>query len=550
MKRDISEFLRLVRSAEKRGLYGDAEREIRLAVLGTDSMQYLAKGLRYLLYERYRFRAVIFEGDYDGIAKTLMGGESGYDAFSPEVTVILPDCGLTAMEFWERAWEKIPGQVFQANFVVPALSVLGNLEMGTAGSERFRVTEANLELAKRKPRKVTILDLEGLASRIGKGRWFDYPAYFSTKQGFCLDYLEDVCSLAVRQIGALYGKVRKCLVLDLDNTLWGGIVGDEGWDGIQLDPNDPAGEAYRFFQRYVLSLKGRGVILAACSKNEAQAAKEPFQKNPDMLLRLSDFACFVANWDDKAHNLCAIAEALNIGLDSFVFFDDSPAERERIRSALPQVEVIDVPEDPADYAKALSDSGAFDWIQITEEDANRAATYRSAQEREQLLGSYADYEEYLAALDMKYETGFLEKRQIPRFAQLINKANQFNLRTRRYTEGQIEAMMEDPEYRLIYASLTDRFDQYGLVSCVILHGHFIDTWVMSCRVFKRHVEEKVFEFIKAHTEGRLYGEYLPTSKNAIVKDFYPRMGFKETEKEGVFAYERMGRGKADLSGGL
>lgn len=539
MKRDISEFLRLIKRAEKQDTYQQAERKIRLAVIGTNSVQYIVKALRYLLFEKYKIKALIYEGEYDGIVKTLLDDTSDYYTFQPEATVILPDASSFDVEFFQKIWEKIPGHIFQSNFILPNISALGNLEVNTINSNYFLATTANLELIKRKAPNVTILDLDGLASRIGKDQWFDFPNYFSTKQGFNLAYLEEVCDLIARQIAALYGKIRKCLVVDLDNTLWGGVVGDDGCSGIRLDPNDPIGEAYRTFQKYILSLKRRGVILAVCSKNELQTAQEPFVKSPNMILKLSDIACFIANWEDKAQNLRKIAQQLNIGVDSLVFFDDNPAEQEIIRSYLPQVEVIDVPTDPAYYAKALSDSCAFDWLQLTQEDLSRAETYLSNQKREQLMTGFVDYEEYLSALEMEYDIGFLQEDQVPRFTQLINKTNQFNLRTKRYTEEQIRQMMASSDYKLIYASLSDKFDRYGIISCAILKGNFIDTWVMSCRVFKRHVEDKMFEFIKAHTSGTLRGEYLPTVKNAMVKDFYKQLGFQETEKEGVFRYERI-----------
>lgn len=537
--RDTSELLREIRRAEKGGLYAGAERTVRVAVIGTNSVQYIAKALRYLAFEKYEINLQIYEGDYDGIAKNLLDDTSAYYTFAPEITVILPDHKTIDITFYKTLWKKLSGAVLQSNFVIPPISAYGNLEMSIPESDHFRIAQANLKLTQEKPGNVTLLDFEGLASRIGKDKWFDYPAYFTTKQGFSLDYLEAACMLIVRQIGALCGITKKCLVLDLDNTLWGGVVGDDGCDGIQLDPNDSIGEAYRFFQQYVLALKERGVILAVCSKNDLETAQEPFLKNPNMILHLSDIACFVANWEDKVQNIRFIAHQLNIGIDSLVFFDDNPAERERVRDALPSVEVIDVPDDPACYAKALSDAGAFDWIQITEEDRNRARTYQTNQKRDVLLHSAADYESYLAALDMKYTTDFLDAKRVPRFTQLINKTNQFNLRTQRYTEGQIEAMLHDPQYKLIYAELSDKFDQYGLISCVILKDNFIDTWVMSCRVFKRHVEEKVMQFVLENTQGKLYGEYLPTPKNALVKEFYLQMGFKPTEQEGEYVYERV-----------
>lgn len=537
--RDTAEFLRLIRRAEKQNIYAEAEKTIRIAILGSYSIQYIVKALRYLLFEQYRLNADIFEGDYDGIAKTLLDAGSDYYQFHPDVTVILPDSSMTDTAFFTNIWRRLPGHILQANLVVPELAALGNLEINTPSSRNFQIMEANLSLARQKPGNVTLLDFDGLAARVGKARWFDYPAYFSTKQGFSLDFLEEACFLIGRQIGALYGKAKKCLVLDLDNTLWGGVAGDDGWDGIVLDPNDPVGEAYRYFQQFVLSLKERGVILAVCSKNEPDTAREPFRKNPNMMLKLSDIACFVANWQDKPQNLRRIAEELNIGTDSLVFFDDNPAEREIVRMCLPETAVIDVPADPARYAEALSNSGVFDWINITNEDLNRAATYQSNRERNRLLEESADYDAYLAALEMVYGIGFLDESRIPRFTQLINKTNQFNLRTQRYTEAQIREMLADPSCRLIYAELSDKFDRYGLISCVILKDNFIDTWVMSCRVFKRRVEEELFRFILEHTAGDLYGEYLPTTKNGLVKDFYKQIGFKETGEEGKYVYERI-----------
>ncbi len=536
---DTVDFLRNIRRAEKRDLYTDVEKKIRIAVLGNDSIQYVAKGIRYLLFEQYGFSGILYESDYDGIAKAIMNENSDYYSFHPEITILLPGSGAADAALYQGFWQRMPGYILQSNFIVPGITPLGNLEANIEDSLKYKTEEANLELIRKKPGNVTILDLNGLASRVGLDQWFDYPAYFSTKQGFSLDFLPEVCSLIVRQIGALMGKIRKCLVLDLDNTLWGGVVGDDGWDGIRLDPNDPVGEAYRFFQKYLLKLRERGVILAVCSKNDPDIAKEPFDKNRNMVLRRSDIACFLANWEDKATNLRSIAQMLNIGTDSFVFFDDNPAEREIIRMNLPEVLVIDVPSDPAYYAKALSNSGAFDWIQITEEDRGRASTYQSNLTREKILRQSVDYEAYLAALEMKYDIGFLDEKRIPRFTQLINKSNQFNLRTQRYTEGQIREMLADPASKLIYAELTDRFDHYGLISCVILRNNFIDTWVMSCRVLKRRVEDRMFEFLLQHTQGSLYAEYLPTAKNKMVENLYLGLGFRTAGQKGKYIYERI-----------
>lgn len=535
---DAVEFMRRMRRVERENADSGAERSVRVAVLGTDSIQYVVRGVRCLLYERYGVRGIMYEGDYDGIAREVMDGGSAYHAFGPEVTVVLPGSREADAGLFRGYWGRMPGHVLQANFVQPNVTVLGNLEANVGFSETVRVLRANLDLAEGRPSNVTILDLNGLATRVGTDRWFDYPAYFSTKQGFCLDFLYDVCDLIARQVGALLGMTRKCLVLDLDNTLWGGVVAEEGWGGIRIDPNDPVGEAYRAFQKYILGLRGRGVILAVSSKNDLEVAREPFEKNRNMVLKLSDIACFAANWLDKAANLRGIAKALNIGTDSLVFFDDNPAEREEVRACLPEVLVIDAPDDPAHYARALSESGAFDWLQVTREDMARADSYRSNALRESLLEQSEDYDAYLDALEMRYDIGLLDRGRVPRFAQLINKSNQFNVRTRRYSEGEIEAMLSDPSCKLIYAELSDRFDEYGLISCVIIRDGFIDTWVMSCRVLKRRVEEKVFEFILQNTSGTLRAEYIPTAKNGMVEGLYPQLGFKEAGRKGEYVYER------------
>ncbi|MEG0504255.1 MAG: HAD-IIIC family phosphatase, partial [Raoultibacter sp.] len=313
--------------------------------------------------------------------------------------------------------------------------------------------------------------------------------YFCNKLPFALDYILPITNQIGRLIEILSGHQKKCLVLDLDNTLWGGVVGDLGTQGIVLDPNDAEGEAYRFFQSYVKSLKERGVILAVCSKNDMEVATAPFVENPNMILCRDDISCFIANWEDKASNLKRIAKELNIGLDSLVFFDDNPAEREIIHSYLPSVTVIDVPEDVDSYALALDHSGVFDWIEITNEDIGRVQTYQANAERKKLEETAVDYDQYLRSLEMVGEVSRIKEADVERFTQLINKSNQFNLRTMRYNDKQIQDMLHDESYILLGVKLKDKFSFYGIIACVILHIEdtaevktcFIDSFVMSCR---------------------------------------------------------------------
>ena len=538
--------------------------DYKIAILGSYSIQHFTMMLDAFLMGA-GINARIYEGEYDGIRMDVLDEASPFYEFAPRAVILLTDyrdirCFPACMDeaktvdalikesadsvraLWERIRDKLPGcQIFQTNIVIPPERPLGNLEGGVCFSRSEFLRGVNHELAVDHPDGVSIVDMEYLASYFGKALWFDQGAYFLSKTGFCMDALPRVCLEFTRLIAASGGRVYKCLVLDLDNTIWDGVVGDDGYEGINLDPNDAVGEAFRYFQEYLLELRKRGVILAVCSKNDEDTAKEPFLKNPDMILKLSDIACFVANWDDKATNIRRIASILNIGTDSLVFADDNPAEREIVKQYLPEVLIIDLPEDPSYYARAVDESSAFSWTEVTREDMERTGTYVKNAERQEMLESFADYDEYLKALEMHGECGEPDGAQMKRFAQLINKSNQFNLRTQRYSEEELLAMKKDPDTRLIYVELSDRFSDYGIISCIILHKKddacFIDTWLMSCRVLKRGVELLAFDAVyKAAAEWgcrRIVGEYLPTKKNGMVKDFYPGLGFAAC-KDGTF----------------
>lgn len=540
---------------------------VKIAVLGSASIQYFVMVLRYLLQEE-GVEADIYEGEYNGIAMDVFDTDSALYCFQPNLVILLPhytdvkgypstmdkDPEVEALVqevvgFYQGAWERLRKQteahIFQANLVTPPEHLLGNLERGRAASRTRFLQAVNEKLQEAATDGVTIVDLDLLACHIGKRQFVDYAAYFLTKQPCSLDVLPEVVSSFVRLIAAMKGHVRKCLVLDLDNTLWGGVVGDEGWDGIQIDPNDGTGEAYRYFQQYVRLLKERGVILAVCSKNDEDKAKEPFEKNPHMLLHLDDISCFIANWEDKASNLQRIASELNIGVDSLVFFDDNPAEREIVRLHLPAVHVVDVPEDPALYASALDRESPFEWLQLTKEDLLRSDSYVQNRKRESMQQQFVDYGAYLRALEMRGAARPIEEKEVGRFSQLLNKSNQFNLRTRRYTEEDIASLRRESSSCCLCGELRDKFSDYGIISCVILQKEgeaaFIDSWVMSCRVLKRGVEHMMFQRILAACKAwgckELRAEYIPTAKNAMVKDFYESLGFGLlSEESGVKRY--------------
>jgi len=329
-------------------------------------------------------------------------------------------------------------------------------------------------------------------------------------------------------------------VLDLDNTLWGGVIGDDGLDGIRLGTG-PEGEAFVAFQAYLQALGRRGIVLAVSSKNDPKNAAEPFEKHPDMRLRLGDIAVFRANWDNKPDNIREIARTLNLGLDAFVFIDDNPAEREMVRQLLPMVEVPELAADPADYIASLATQNLFEATLYSAEDGERARLYRENAERDASSRTAADLSSYLANLAMRAAVGPVDAFTLPRMAQLINKSNQFHLTGTRYAEAELAALAADPAATMLWFRLADRFGDNGLISVVILKqagdGLEIDTWVMSCRVLGRTMEEFIANEIRAVAQARgcarILGSYHPSAKNGLVAGLYARLGFDALENDGA-----------------
>jgi FkbH-like protein len=324
-------------------------------------------------------------------------------------------------------------------------------------------------------------------------------------------------------------------VLDLDNTLWGGVIGDDGLNGIVLGQGSALGEGFVAVQDYAKDLARRGIILAVCSKNDEQNALEPFDKHPEMVLKRSDIASFRANWDDKVANIRAIAEDLNIGLDALVFLDDNPFERNLVRARLPMVAVPEVPDDdPALVPRVLADAGYFESLRLTDEDRQRTLQYQENRERAELRASATDLDGYLRSLEMRLPWGQFDKLSQQRVVQLINKTNQFNLTTRRYTDADVEAVIAHPSQFGLHMRLLDRFGDNGIIAIVIGKlgedaSLVIDTWLMSCRVLGRQVEAVTLNLIAAQAKAlgakRLVGEYIPTAKNGMVRDHYQKLGF-------------------------
>lgn len=416
----------------------------------------------------------------------------------------------------------------------PPETLLGSFDFVSAGSVRGSVHDFNAHLRQIIPGSSDIIfDVAGLAETVGLAQWHDPVAWNMAKLPFSQQFVPLYADALARLLGAVRGKTRKCLVLDLDNTLWGGVIGDDGIDGIKLGQGDSLGEAHLAVQRHALALSKRGIILAVCSKNDDQIARQPFHDHPDMVLREEHIAVFQANWVDKATNIRAIAKMLNIGMDALVFLDDNPTERHIVRRELPEVAVPEVPDDPALFPLFLSMAGYFDAVTFSADDEKRTEFYKTQAERLALRDSTSDLDGYLASLDMTLHLAPFDKIGRPRITQLINKSNQFNLTTRRYTEAEIAVVEEDPSFITLQARLIDCFGDNGMISVIICRKENeawnIDTWLMSCRVLGRRVEQAMLQFLCQHLKERgateLLGCYIPTKRNDLVVNHYPNLGF-------------------------
>lgn len=455
---------------------------------------------------------------------------------------------------FETIWNCIEAEfhcpIIQNNFELPSYRILGNLDCSDLHGRSWFINALNTSFshAAANRQDLYLNDIHYLSSWFGLERWYDRLYWYSYKYAMNYEAIPFLAANISAIIGAIYGITKKCLVLDLDNTLWGGVIGDDGPAGIRIGKDSAESEAYQEFQEYVKLLKDRGILLAVCSKNEESNARAGFRRS-DSVLTERDFVAFRANWEPKSENLSKISEAINIGVDSLVFVDDNPAERHAVRGFLPQVEVPELGSDVSRYITILDKSGYFEPAAFSFEDINRSSFYLADVKRHETEAVYATYAEYLKSLEMKAEIKPFSAVYVERIAQLTNKTNQFNLTTRRCSIPEIEAMVESKDYVTLYSRLTDRFGDNGLVS--IMAGRIagedvhIDLWLMSCRVLKRGLEFAMFDqFVSAaqlRGKKRLVGYYYPTAKNATVADFFQALEFSRISVgeslETIWAYE-------------
>ncbi len=402
------------------------------------------------------------------------------------------------------------------------------------------IAGVNLALQDVAPPFVTLHDVDHLSASAGRWAWGDERFYYHAKLPCAPEFLVPYAHSLASLIAAQAGHARKCLVLDLDNTIWGGVIGDDGIGGIRLGQGDAEGEAFLALQHYARDLSRRGVILAVCSKNNEATAREAFEKHSEMVLRLNDIACFTCNWDDKATNLRRIAKHLDIGLNAMVFVDDNPVERALIRQELPEVAVPELPDDPAGYIQAIERHAYFQTLSVGAEDLRRTGMYQANAMRQQAQGASGNIDDFLASLAMKAKVEPVNEANLERVAQLIARSNQFNLTTRRHSAAAVLAMARDPRWITRAFTLIDRFGDNGLISVILAKIDdaklVIDTWLMSCRVLRRGVEafalNELCAAAREHHLQAIIGEYVPTPKNALVKDHYPNLGFVPASAEG------------------
>jgi len=439
-------------------------------------------------------------------------------------------------QLWQQIEKMYQSVVIQNNFELPYARTLGNLDVTDLhGSTNFiqRLNQAFADHA-RQSTNFHLHDINYLSSWFGLEKWYDKSLWYTSKYALNYQAIPLLAYSLTSIVKSIHGKSKKCLVLDLDNTLWGGVIGDDGLDGIQLGKEPPSAEAFSDFQQYIKKLKDRGIILAVCSKNDPQTARRGFE-HPDSILSLDDFSAFQANWESKDQNILSIAQSLNIGLDSLVFLDDNPAERNIVSSQIPGIAVPDITEDVSRYIAVLDKGNYFNTTSLSQDDLQRHRYYAENVRRFETQARFRNYDDYLRSLEMEIEIKPFASLYLERITQLTNKTNQFNLTTRRYTLAEIEAIARDPYYITLYARLRDKFGDNGVISVLIaavkgreLH---IDLWLMSCRVLKRNVELALMDSLLQYAQDKgidsIFGYYYPTPKNDMVRSLYGEMGFKQ-----------------------
>lgn len=539
-------------------------RKIKLAIVSDSASQFLKSAIKgYGIEKEIDFD--IYEADYNQIDLQVFDFSSELYEYEPEFIFINYSSEHLLKEFYKKTKNqqfnfsndkithfkkivdtlnsKLKSKIIVNNYLEINDNVFGNFASKVEISFIYQVRKLNFQLMdfSRETKNLFIADFTSLQSQYGYHFTFDPKLYTNADIVYSIDFIPYIAKSITDIVCSISGIFKKCLILDLDNTVWGGIIGDDGIEGIQIGDLG-IGKAFTELQLWAKQLKQRGIILCVCSKNTEEIAKEPFAQHPEMVLKLEDIAVFMANWDNKVDNIKYIQNVLNIGFDSMVFLDDNPFEREMVRIGISDITVPNLPEDPAEYLGYLRTLNLFETASFTDEDEIRTQQYQEEAKRNILQKSFGNEEDFLKNLNMLSDLKPFNKFTIPRVAQLTQRSNQFNLRTIRYTEEEILQIADSKEYFSLSFTLEDTFGEHGLIGIIILknidnESAFIDSWIMSCRVLKRGMENftlnKIVELAKEKGFNRIIGEYIPTKKNAIVKNHYLDLGFRSEGEEWI-----------------
>ena len=539
-------------------------RPLRIAVLGSATLSLLTPVIKTLCF-RDGLAAECYEGLFGAYRQEILDPSSGFYAFDPDITFIVPNWrdlsvpslgaeGSAIVEqvvaehvsLWRTPSSRSRSHVVQHTFDLPPAESLGLLSSRQSTGRRNVIRRINLRLNESALPCVSVLDTEHVMAVVGHTAWHDAALWYRARQHPSAKALPALVEEQMAHVRAVAGLTRKVVVCDLDNTLWGGVIGEDGLAGIRVGGPSPEGEAHLELQRYLKELRSRGVLLAVSSKNNPDEARLPFLEHPGMVLKLEDFAAFEANWDDKVTNLRRVAQKLSLGTDSFVFLDDNPLERGWVQSQMPEVAVVELSPSAANYVRDLDAGRYFDVLAVSEEDRQRAEMYRKDHERETLRARAGSLDEFLAGLGMQATVSPVNEHNLARVTQLVNKTNQFNLTTQRYTEAQVQAIASTPGAWTGVFELSDRFGQHGIVGlmfCVPAGADTweIDTWLMSCRVLGRTLErfmlDRAIDAARTFRISHMVGVFRETRKNGLVADLFERLGFSPLHEDaGVRRY--------------
>ncbi len=556
---DVKQILRKKKSLKKELLNNKNLINKKIAILGGSSTSEIRNILELFLLEN-GIEPSFYESEYNKFYEDALFGEE-LSNFNPDIIYIhttnvniinypkledakdkVDELLKSELEKFKSIWgalSKYDCAIIQNNFDLPLYRSLGNLDGYDIHGKTNFINKLNLEFVKQAEdiSNLYINDINYLSSYIGLQKWLDLSLWYRAKYAVSMSAIPELAFNISKIINSITGGTKKCLVLDLDNTCWGGVIGDDGLNGINIGTETAISEAYYSFQQYIKELKDRGVALAVCSKNDFENAKEGFD-HPDSVLKFDDFTSFKANWTDKSQNILDIAKEINIDLSSLVFIDDNPAERDIVSSQTPSVSVPNIGSDIADFIKYIDRNGYFEPITLSDDDINRSKYYKENKRRLTEQVTFKSYHDFLISLNMTAEIKNFSSIYLDRIAQLTNKTNQFNLTTQRYTVGEIEKISSSDEYVKIYGKLEDKHGDNGLIAITIgrLDGNYchVDLWLMSCRVLKRDIEfamldELVRRCLKCNVV-EIIGYYYKSPKNNMVSDLYERFGFTLEEK--------------------